>query len=483
MSGDLKHKAAIGILWKFLEQGGVQFLQFASGIYIARLLLPEHYGLIGMMAIFLGISRVFIDSGFKVALIQKGIDTTTDDYNVVFYFNISIAIIFCLLIYSFAPAISRFYDEPKLIPVARALGFNLIIGSFSIIQQVILEKRLNFRTNARIRILSVLLSVITGIALAILGFGVWSLVIMTIVESFVRSSAYWIFNSWRPTLKFDIKSFRSLFSNGSKILFNSIMGQLNQNIYSLIIGKYFTTIDVGYYDQGRKIQKRIGDFISQSMQGVMFPVLSLIKDDFLRLKRSVRKNVLVTTLVSFPAVAGLISVAKPFVLLFLTEKWLDSVYYLQVLSLAGLLFIANQAIKSYLIPIGKFNFIVVYGIVSNTVLIAMIAASIVFKKDLKLIVAVKVVHEFLNFIVVTYFSKRFINYRFREIMADVMPASSFSIIMGFAVYLIGVKFGVSFIVLGAQVISGLVIYTTLNYLFHRKIFFEFYELLKVKLKK
>lgn len=472
MADNLKEKAAKGILWKFLEQGGVQLIQFISGIYIARILLPEHYGLIGMMAIFLGISQVFIDSGFKATLIQKGTATTQDDYNVVFYFNLAVSSLFCLLIFYGAPTISRFYNEPELIPVARVLGFNLLLGSLGIIQQVVFEKRLNFGTLTKIRLVSVVISTISGIILAILGFGVWALVFMVIVENFIRVLLYWIINRWRPDLSFKIEVFNELFSKGSKILFNGIMGQLNQNIYSLVIGRYFATTDVGFYSQGRKLQQRIGDFISGSIQGVMFPVQSLLKDNIERLKSSVRKNVKISTLVAFPAIIGLIAIAKPFVLLFLTEKWLPSVYYLQVLSFAGIFFITNQSIKSYLLPLGEFNFIVIYGIISNIVLFVLIGFCIVYKTDLKWIVAVKVLHEFLNFIAVIIFSKYFIDYRVKEILADLAPSLIFSAVMGISVYVITQLFGIGFIILGLQVVIGAFIYLALNYLFNRTLYNE-----------
>ncbi len=472
MIDKLKEKAAKGILWKFIDQGGTQAIQFVSGIYIARILTPEDYGLVGMMAIFLAISQVFVDSGFKATLIQKGTKVTQDDYNVVFYFNFIISVIFFLIIFFCASPLANFYNEPKLVTVAKVLGINLMLVALGAVHQVTLEKRLNFRTITKIRLVSVVLSASTGIVLAIKGFGVWSLVAMTLIESFFRTLLLWIINNWRPSLTFNIEIFNTLFAKGSKILLNGILGQINQNIYSLIIGRYFATTDVGFYSQGRKLQQRVGDFISYSFQGVMFPVLSLIKDNPERLKNSVRKNVTISTLVAYPAIVGLIVIAKPFVLLFLTEKWLPSVYYLQMLSVAGILFTTNLAIRSYLLPLGKFNFLVIYGAISNGVLLGFILVSLIFNAGLRWIIAIKVIHEFLSLIVIAIFSKQFINYRFTEIVKDLIPAFLYSTIMGAIVYTISYVGKVSFLILAIQIIAGTVIYLGLNYIFNKKLFDE-----------
>ncbi len=269
MVENLKQKAAKGILWKFLDQGGTQLIQFISGIYIARILSPDDYGLVGMMAIFLGISQVFIDSGFKATLIQKGNDITNDDYNVVFYFNLTISIFFYSLIFMGAPKMADFFNEPRLTVVARVLGFNLVLISLGMIHQIIFEKKINFKTLTKINLISIFVSVCSGIGLALVGYGVWALVAMVLVENFVRSLLLWIINKWVPDLSFRLSVFKKLFATGSKLLFAGILQQISMNIFSLVIGRFFTTTDVGFYSQARKLQQRIGDFITYSIQGVL----------------------------------------------------------------------------------------------------------------------------------------------------------------------------------------------------------------------
>lgn len=478
MVDNLKQKAAKGIVWKFLGQGGTQFIQFISGIYIARLLSPEDYGLVGMLAIFMGISGIFINSGFKATLIQKGAKATHDDYTVVFYFNTAISIVFYFLIFFGAHWIAQFFNEPRLVIVARVLGLNLILTSLGMIHQVIFEKKLNFRTLTKIRIITVSISVGLGIVYASKGFGVWALVIMMVSENLARTILFWILNRWMPKLRFDFIVFKSLFAKGSQLLIAGILQQLNQNIFSFVIGKFFTTADVGFYSQGQKLQKRIGDFITLSIQGVMFPVQTLMKDDLPRLKNAVRKNLMITTLVAFPASVGIIVVAEPFIQLFLTEKWMQTVYYLQILAVAGMFYVVRASASSFLMALGKFNIIVRLNVLNIMLLIVIITIGLMLDVDLKLLIFGKVIQEFIIFIVTVYYTNKIIAYNALEIIKDIFPALFFSIFMGVIVYGLGMRFNITFTILGIQVLFGILTYILLNSLFNRKMFAEVVNMAK-----
>ncbi|WP_346862592.1 lipopolysaccharide biosynthesis protein [uncultured Draconibacterium sp.] len=472
MTDNLKDKAARGIVWKFLDQGGTQLIQFISGIYIARILSPEDYGLVGMLAIFFAISQVFIDSGFKTVLIQKGTEVTQDDYNVVFYFNVGISIFFYLLIFFTAPLIARFFDEPRLVMIARVLGLSLVFSSLSIVHYIMFEKKLNFRTITKVKLVAILFSVVVGIGLATYGYGVWALVFMMLTEVFVRTFLLWILNKWYPSYSFKIKIFKALFSKGAKVLLAGILGQLNLNMFSFVIGKFYTTADVGFYSQGRKLQQRIGDFIVNSIFGVMFPVLSLIKDDIPRLRNSVRTNVKVTSLVAFPAIIGILVIAEPFIQLFLTEKWLPSVYYLEVLSVAGLFVVLSGSVGGFILALGKFNLNLSLNVFNTIMLIVIIGMGLFFNVSLKQLMLGKILQEAILLGVIVFYSKRIIAYGVFQLFIDAFPAFLFSILMGIVVIFIGKLFGISFIVLGLQVISGILIYVMLNFIFNRKMIDE-----------
>ena len=230
------------------------------------------------------------------------------------------------------------------------------------------------------------------------------------------------------------------------------------------------------YIIGKKLQKRVGDFINSSIQGVMYPVQCLMKDDISRLKNSVRKNVALTTLITFPAGIGMISIAFPFIQLFLTEKWLSSVYYLQVLSVAGIFFSLRSSRSSFLMPLGKFTIVLWLGIFNSIFLIAIVFIGLILNVSLKQLVFGKVIQEGAGLLVVIYFSRKYIGYRAIEILKDSSPALIFSIIMGVVVYFVNIQFPISFISLFLQIMLGGGLYLLLNFIFNRKMFNEIVQI-------
>ncbi|WP_321348198.1 lipopolysaccharide biosynthesis protein [uncultured Draconibacterium sp.] len=479
---NLKQEAAKGIVWKFIENGGTQAIQFISGIYIARILSPDDYGLVGMMAIFLGISQSFIDSGFRATLIQKGKEITPDHYNVVFLFNLVISCIFYLLIFVGAPYIADFYHEPQLILVARIFGLNLIFVSLGIIHQTIFEKKIKFRTLSKIRLVAVSLSALTGIIAAKMGFGVWALIVMSLLETAITTIILWIINRWYPSFRFNFNVFKELYSKSIQIFFAGILTTISDNLYTMMIGKYFSTADVGFFSQGKKLQRRINVLINNSFQSVMYPVQSLMKDDIPRLKNTVRRNVNLTAFFTFPCLIGLIAIAKPFVLIALTEKWAPSVYFIQVLSVAGILSMLKSPISSYIKPMGKFNLVLVFSVLRNVFFIAFLFIGILFKVQLKVLVLGIIISEITGFLWILFYAKRIINYKLKEIIEDFISPLIFSIVMGIVIFFIGEMFAVTLMVLIMQVLIGCLIYLFLTYIFNRLLYKEMKEILNKMIK-
>ncbi len=478
MSQDLKQKAAKGIVWKFIENGGTQGVQFISGIYIARILSPDDYGLIGMMAIFLGISQVFIDSGFRATLIQRGRNITHDHFNVVFMFNLFVSCFFYLFIFLGAPYIAKFYNEPELVQIARVLGLNLIFVSLGIIHQTILEKNLKFRTLSKINLVAVIISVVAGIVLAKMGLGYWALIIMTLLQSATFSITIWFINNWTPSLGFNIQVFKQLFKKSMQVFTAGIIGTIGNNIYLVLIGKNFTTNDVGFFSQGQKLQNRVGNLITTSMQTVLYPVQSLMQDDIPRLKNAVRKNVVYTTFISLPAIIGFVAIAKPFVLISLTEKWLPSVYYLQILSIATVFSTIKVPINSYIRALGRFEIGLRFSILRNSICILLVFIGVALNVKLKLLVLGLPLTEFIGLSWVFYYAKRIINYNVGEIFSDVLPALLTATLMGVLIIIMESFLELNFFTLLLQVVSGCIAYVVLNYICNRKVIIEIKELVK-----
>ncbi len=336
MTDNLQQKTVTALSWSFVESMAARSAQFVIGIILARLLFPEQFGLIGMLMIFMAVSQAFLDSGFGAALIQKQEITQTDICSV-FYFNILVGLAAAGLLSLAAPWIAAFYKQPVLTPLTRALSLTLVINSFGLIQNVLLTKQINFKTQTKVTLIAGVLSGIVGITLAVHGFGVWSLAIQQISSAFVRTACLWFFSSWRPILIFSFTSLRELFGFGSRLLASGVLNQTFDNIYLVVIGRLFSAADLGFFTRAKTLNDVPSQSLSQMVGRVTFPVFSTIQDDRVRLKRGLKKALTTLVLVNFPMMIGLAIVARPLVLVLLTDKWAPSIPYLQLLCVAGLL--------------------------------------------------------------------------------------------------------------------------------------------------
>ena len=334
---ELKNRTSKALFWSFLESIGFRGVQFIIGIILARLLFPEHFGLIGMLAVFLGVAQLFVNSGFGAALIQKRESTTTDS-STIFYFNIIVGFFTVVLLWLIAPWIASFYNQPILTLLTRALSLTIVINSFSLIQTTILTKQINFKTQTKISVSASLLSGIIGIWLAILDYGVWSLVIQQICGSLFRTSFLWVFNDWRPALIFSIQSLREMFGYGSRLMFSWLLNVIFQNIYLVLIGRIFSAADLGFFTRAKTIEEIPSSTLSEMIGRVTFPVFSTIQDNPERLKNGLKKTLRVTALVNFPMMIGLALIAHPLVFVLLTEKWAECIPYLHYFAFRGCCF-------------------------------------------------------------------------------------------------------------------------------------------------
>jgi O-antigen/teichoic acid export membrane protein len=296
---------------------------------MARLLDPSDYGIIGMLAIFLAISQTFIDSGFSNALIHKQ-DRTEIDFSTVFYFNIVVGLFFYGLLFITAPFIAKFYHIPVLKNIARVIFINVLLNSFTVVQRAKLTILIDFKTQAKVSLLSVIVSGGVGIYLAYTGFGVWALVVQSVLGSGLNVILLWLFFHWKPLNIFSLSSFKQLFSFGSKLLASSLIYTLFVNITKILIGKFYQPVALGYYTRADSIAQFPSTNISGILQRVTYPILSSIQDNDERLMNIYRQYLRLTAFVIFPLMCGLAGVAHPFVLLVLSDKWKNIIPLLQI---------------------------------------------------------------------------------------------------------------------------------------------------------
>ena len=476
MTDNLRKKTISAILWSGFEKVGLQVVQFVISIVLARILFPSDYGLIGMLAIFISISSSFIDSGFSEALIQRKVAKRVE-FSTIFYFNVAVSVLFFFLLVIFAPLIAKFFNEPRLINLTRIMSLTLIISSFGMVQNTYFRKNLDFKSIAKVRFLTILISGTIGITLAYRGFGVWSLAIQGVVAAFVRVLSYWIFSNWRPVFEFSFQSLKDLFPFGSKLFVSKMMYYVFTNIYNMVIGKYFNAKELGFYVQGRNLQERPISIVEHTIEQVTFPVFASIQDDTDRLKAACRKIVKVSAFINFPAMFGLMVTAEPLVKILLTDKWLPSVIYIQILSLWGLIFTIHFLNQNILKSKGRSDLILRLSLIGNV--LTSIAIIIGIKWGVVGLVVGRVTTGYIAYILCAYYINRLIIYTIIEQLSDVLPYLLISVTMAILVYLAGIPFKEQVLIkLLVQIFFGAVVYLGLARLFRLEALKESAEIFK-----
>lgn len=449
------HSILMNLFWRFSERTAAQGVGFIVSVVLARLLTPEDYGLIGLITVFISVATVFVSSGFGNALIQKK-SATQIDFSSVFYFSILMGIIMYVILFICAPVVAGFYNEPLLTSIIRVLSLSLIIAGVNSVQQAYISKTMQFKRFFFSTIIGTLISAVIGIYMAYKGFGVWSLVAQTLSNQIIDTCILWFTVKWRPTLEFSIVKMKGMFSYGWKLLFSSILDTVYINLYSLVIGKFYSTKDLGYYNRGKNIPNMVITNINGSIQSVMFPAFSNCQGDKVRLKTMVRRSIMTSTYIIMPAMIGLAAVAKPLTVLLLTEKWLPSVPLMQfscfILAFWPIHTTNLQAINA----VGRSDIFLKLEVIKKVIGFSIMVISIPMGLYAMMIgnCFSAVISSFLN----ASPNKKLLNYGYKEQVMDIIPALFLSILMG------GVVFLLSFIDMGnlsmliCQVIIGAVIY-------------------------
>ena len=333
MTENLKGQTVKGVFWSGIERFSVQGIQFVLSFVIARQLLPSDYGLIAMLGIFMAIAQTFIDSGFSNALIQKQ-DRTNTDYSTVFYFNVVVAILMYLILFCCAPWISFFYNEPQLTSIIGWVGLNFIISSLATVQRAKLTVELNFKLQAYISVVAVVISGGLAVWMAYNGFGVWTLVGQSLVNNGITVLLLWLTAHWHPFFTFSWKSFKELFGFGSKLLAGGLIHTLYTNMYTLIIGKVFSAVDLGYFNRAFSITQYPSSNITNIVVRVTYPVECRIQHDNEKLQEKYFSFIRSVSFVVFPMMVGLAVLCEPFIRIVLTDKWLGVVPYAQIMCFA-----------------------------------------------------------------------------------------------------------------------------------------------------
>lgn len=427
MSESVASKTIWGTAWSIVQKFGTLLINFISSMVLARLLSPDDYGCIGMLMIFVTLSQAFVDGGFASALIQKHNPTQTD-LSTVFIWNVFLSICLYGIIYLAAPYIAHFYNIPLLVSVLRIMGLSLIINSFSIVHVAILQIQLQFKALAIRDIVSNLLSVILTIFLAYHGLGVWALVAQILSVGLFKSIILWITCTWRPCLSFSFQAFKSLFRFGGFMFLTNILNALGNNIQGLLIGRYATAVDMGYYSQGKKLSDVASTGFSSVVEQVAFPVMSGFNSDSPKSASSVLKKYLST--VAFfviPLMLLLVLVSVPVITIVYSRKWLPVVPYFNLLCIAGIFLSLQAILQSSLAAKGESKVLFIASIIKRSLEISLMIAGLLLFSIKGLLIAM-IISSVVSFLINAFLVHKRIGYRLKEMLKDLLPIALISFI-------------------------------------------------------
>lgn len=424
---NLKEKTISGVIWNAIGRFSTQGMSFVFTMLIARMLMPEDYGVVAMLGIFMAISQTFIDSGFANALIRKP-DRTETDMATVFYFNIAVALFFYIVLWFAAPYIAGFYEQPLLLPITRIVGIKLIIGSLGTVAGLQFTFRLDFKTPAKLGVINCIFSGCIGLYFAYQGYGVWALVWQGLLSTILNIVLLYIVVRWKPLWTFSWKSFREMFSYGSKLLASALLDTTYNNIYPIVIGKFYSAATLGLYGRASNLAQFPSSNITSILQSVTFPVLSTIQNEDNRLMEAYRRLITMSAFVVFPLMVGLAAVADPFIRLTLTDKWEGAIYLLQIICFS-LMWYPVHAINLNILQVkGRSDYFLKLEVIKKVQGILVLCITVPMG-----IVAMcygKVVSSFIGLIWNTYYTKKILGYGYFQQMRDLLPILFHTFVMG-----------------------------------------------------
>lgn len=427
----LKKQALSGVFWSTIQQFSSQGIGFIVSVILARLLVPAEFGLIAMLGIFIGIGTALINGGLTMSLIRSQ-DLDDEDYSTVFFFNLVGSIIIYSVVFIAAPLISDFYNQDLLTSIIRVYSITFIINAFSAIQTTRLFKKMDFKTQMKVSIPSLIIGSIVGITMAYNGYGVWSLVWSAIIQSFVATIQLWYWSKWMPLWIFNIEKFKYHFHYGVKLMSSGILDIIFTNAYTIIIGKFFAPAQVGYYNRADTLQMLPVGNISSIITKVSFPLFSSIQEDNIRLKSVYKRIMQMVIFLVAPTLIIMAVLAEPMFRLLFTDKWLPAVPYFQILCFNGILYPIHSYNLQILNVKGRSDLFLKLEIIKKILVVLVILFS--FRFGIYGLLYGGVITSILCFFINTHYSGKFLNYSAWEQTKDLLPIILLSLVIGCIVY-------------------------------------------------
>lgn len=429
----LKQKTISGLFWTFSQQFGVQFINFLVSIMLARLLMPEDFGLIGMLTVFISIGTSLKDSGLTSSLIRTK-EPDQADYSTVFIINFFGSILVYLILFFCAPFIADFYNQEVLVDILRVYTLSFIISAFSGVQGTKLTKEMNFRLQMTIQIPSLVIGGLVGVLLAYFGYGVWSLVYMNLIQTLLSTIQLLIRSGWKPSLIFDKEKFRYHIGFGYKLTLSGLINTIYSNAYNLVIGKFFSPAQLGFYARANSLKQLPVQNLSSALNKVTYPMFASIQNDERKLKEAYRKLMQQVLFWLTPVMICLAIIAEPFIRILIGEKWMPAVPYFQILCMVGIMYPLNAYNLNILNVKGRSDLFLRLEIIKKAVMSVGIACAIPF--GIYGLLYFQLIFSIVAFFINTWYSGRMISYNILEQVKDIMPELALAVIIGFISWLI-----------------------------------------------
>ncbi|MDH0659101.1 lipopolysaccharide biosynthesis protein [Empedobacter sp. GD03865] len=459
----LGKQTIFGLFWTFGQQFGQQIVSFIVQIVLARILLPEDFGTIALFTVLISVANSLVDSGLTNSLIRSN-DIDNEDYSTVFYFNIVASLIIYGIIFCISPYVANFYNIKILDNIIKVFSVVIIINSLYAVQKTKYTKELKFKNQFLIELPSLIIAGLIGVCFAKLGFGIWSLVFMGLIQSFLQCIQYWFFSDFRPTKHFDRKKFNYHFNFGYKITLSGVINSIFDNIYPIIIGKLFSVNQLGYYNRADSLKQLPISNISKALNKVTFPLFAKYQDNNETLK-DFYKNLLGSVLfVICPVMLLAIINSKELIEILLTEKWLPIVPYFKIMCLIGILYPLHSYNLNILQVKGRSDLFLRLEVIKKILLIGIIFLS--FQYGIMGLLWGNLIHSILCFFINTYYSGKFLNYGSFQQIADLKFIIIINLIAFISTYLLFDNFVMNaYLKIASSSCMFVIIYLGISYVF------------------
>ena len=431
MAESLKQKTFKGMVWTTAAKFAVQGFNFIQGIILARLLDPGDFGLIAMAGVFTAISATFVDSGFSNALVRNK-ERTEMDYSTTFVNNVALSLFFCLLLCACSGLIADFYHQDKLRKIVVLCASQLFLGSINAVQGTRLTINLDFKTKGIINVISVVVTGLVTIALAFMGYGVWSLIYPLFLKIVLEFFLYRYFQHWFPKIQFSWASWKKSFSFGSKLLLSSLINTVYTNLTPLVIGKKYSSSDLGFYNKAEGYAALPCGTATQVLSGVTFPVLAEVQDDNQALQSVYRRLIRLSAFIVFPLMMGIAALAKPLIICLITEKWNQSIVYLQIICCSLMWFPVHSLNLNLLQVKGRSDLFLRLEIIKKALGLTVLFITVPI--GLIAMCLGQVVHSVICLVINTHYTGKMIDVGFFKQMRDLLPSFFYSLSMGVVVW-------------------------------------------------